>query len=193
MATAAKPATRTRHTAEERREQILEAALIEFAAGGLHGTSTDSIAARAGISQPYLFRLFGTKKELFLACYGTCCKQVQAAFETAAESVAPDATPEERLLEMGNAYKALLANRDLMRMQMQGHVAAAADPEIRTAARRRFGELFAFVERASGAAPEQVLAFFATGMLLNVSVALGLSGIQLSEPEAWTAALKRDG
>lgn len=187
----AKPKPRARRmSADERRGEVLEAALVEFAAGGLHGTSTEVIAARAGVSQPYLFRLFGTKKELFLACYRLCCEQVLAAFQAAAEKAAPDATPEERLLEMGKAYKGLLANHDLPRMQMQGYV-AAADPEIRAAARKRYAELFGFVEQASGAPSEQVVAFFATGMLLNVSASLGLSGIEISDPEAWAVALKR--
>ena len=59
--------TRTRSTAQERRAELLAAALSEFAIGGLHGTSTEAIAKRAGISHAYLFRLFGTKKQLFIA------------------------------------------------------------------------------------------------------------------------------
>ena len=57
------PTTTQRQSAEERREEILEAALVEFADRGLHGTSTEDIARRVGISQPYVFRLFGTKKQ----------------------------------------------------------------------------------------------------------------------------------
>jgi AcrR family transcriptional regulator len=53
---------RERKSAEVRREDILEA-IDEFAVGELHGTSTEDITRRAGISQPDLFRLFGTKKE----------------------------------------------------------------------------------------------------------------------------------
>src|SRR5204863_476321 len=55
-----------RKTADQRREEILVAAFDEFAEHGLHGTSTDVIARKAGVSQPYVFRLFGTKKELYL-------------------------------------------------------------------------------------------------------------------------------
>jgi AcrR family transcriptional regulator len=67
-----------RKSAEVRREEILEAAVKEFAYGGLHGTSTERIAQRAGISQPYLFRLFGTKKELFIAANQRCFGRVLA-------------------------------------------------------------------------------------------------------------------
>jgi AcrR family transcriptional regulator len=191
MAATTKPVTRTRRTADERREEILEAAIAEFAIGGLHGTSTETIAARAGISQPYLFRLYGTKKELFMACYLRCCEEVMTAFESAAAEVPEGAGPDERLLAMGRAYEELIANADLLRIQMQAYVAAAADPEIRAAARARYGELFRFVERASGADAERVLRFFATGMLLNVSAALGHDPGDPKEHEAWAASFRK--
>src|SRR5438105_14215668 len=74
----------SRKSAGERREEILEAAMIEFAEKGLYGTSTDDIARRVGVSQPYLFRLFGTKKELFIAAVERCLEQTLALFRTAA-------------------------------------------------------------------------------------------------------------
>ena len=64
--------TTTRQTAEERREAVLDAATHEFAVKGFHGASTEDIARAAGISQPYLFRLFGSKKELYLAAFARC-------------------------------------------------------------------------------------------------------------------------
>ncbi len=57
----------TRRTADERREDGIAAGIVEFAALGLHGASTVTIAARAGISQPCVLWLFGAKKALFLA------------------------------------------------------------------------------------------------------------------------------
>jgi AcrR family transcriptional regulator len=180
-----------RRTAEERREEILEAAIAEFGAGGLNGTSTENIAARAGISQPYLFRLFGTKKDLFTACYMRCCELIMQAFREAAEDVPDDATPEERLRAMGSAYTTLIANPDLLRIQLQGYVAAVADADIRATARRRFAELFGYVQRTSGVDDERVLNFFAHGMLLNVSVALGHSGVDPKEHEAWAASFRK--
>jgi hypothetical protein len=57
----------TRKTREVRRDEVLDAALEVFAELGLHHASTEDIARRAGISQPYVFRLFATKKELFSA------------------------------------------------------------------------------------------------------------------------------
>ena len=53
-------------SAEERREMVLEAAVAGFAVRGMAGTSTEDVARSAGISQPYLFRLFPTKKACLL-------------------------------------------------------------------------------------------------------------------------------
>src|SRR6185503_2776539 len=105
---------RTRKSAEERREDILEVAIRHFALGGLHGTSTEAIAREAGISQPYLFRLFRTKKELFLACVDRADGRVFEAFRTAAA----EAGDEDRLKAMGHAYiDDLLPDRHAILMQ----------------------------------------------------------------------------
>ena len=181
-----------RLTADQRREDVLDAAMGAFAAGGLHGTSTEDIAERAGISQPYLFRLFGTKKELFLACYARGCERVRDAFRAAAAEVPPEAPSDERLLAMGMAYEGLIADRDLLRIQLQAYV-LADDADVRAAARRAFADLFAVVEEASGAGDEDVLRFFAKGMLLNVSAALGLRDMHPGDPGAWAAAFRRGG
>ena len=133
-----------RKSAEVRREEILEAAMKEFAYGGLHGTSTEKIAARAGISQPYLFRLFGTKKELFIASSTRCFGRVLAAFQEAAAGK----TGYEAKKAMGRAYDQLLADREMLLGQMQMY-AACSDPQIRDATRHGFAELFRFVEQAT--------------------------------------------
>src|SRR3954453_22159104 len=73
-----------RLSADERRADVVEAAVKAFAAGGLHGPSTEDVARLAGVSQPYLFRLFGTKKDLFLAAVDRAFERIQSAFEEAA-------------------------------------------------------------------------------------------------------------
>ena len=158
-----------RKTAGERREEIIEAAFAEFAERGLHGTSTEAIAKRAGVSQPYLFRLFGTKKELFLAALHRCFRVTLETFMRAAEGKQGP----EALRAMGNAYIDLLGDRQKLRMQMHGYV-ASEDPEIRDVVRRNFGELVAFVERTTGADDETIRDFFSHGMLLNVMTAMEL-------------------
>src|SRR3954454_7320489 len=111
---------RVRKSADERREEILAVALRHFAIGGLHGTSTEGIAREAGISQPYLFRLFHTKRELFLACSDRACDHVSHAFRRACDGVPPD----ERLDAMGHAYVAeLLPERHEIMLLLQSYAA----------------------------------------------------------------------
>src|SRR5262245_47217135 len=105
--------TGVRMSAEERREMVLEAAVAEFALHGMAGTSTEDVARRAGISQPYLFRLFPTKKGLFLALVERCDQRIEEAFTTAAG----DKTGEAALAAMGTAYERLLENRTLLLLQ----------------------------------------------------------------------------
>jgi AcrR family transcriptional regulator len=162
-------ASTERKSAEQRREEIIEAAFVEFAEHGLHGTSTESIAKRAGVSQPYLFRLFGTKKELFLAALHRCFRVTLETFMRAAEGK----QGEEAMRAMGQAYIDLLGDRQKLRMQMHGYV-SCEDPEICDVVRRNFGELVAFVERTTGAGDETIRDFFSHGMLLNVMTAMEL-------------------
>src|SRR4051812_38492710 len=153
---------RVRKSAEERREEILEVALRHFAIGGLHGTSTEAIAREAGISQPYLFRLFHTKRELFVACVDRADAKVSEVFRRAA-AAAPEG---ERLKAMGQAYgDELLPDRHAVLMQMQGYV-ATSDPVIQAHVRENFGRLVAEVTELSGADEALVWGFFAQGMLL---------------------------
>src|SRR5919201_2550806 len=168
----------TRKTAEERREQVLDAALEVFAEHGLSGASTDDIARRAGISQPYLFRLFRTKKDLFIAATERCFRETRETFERAARGK----RGEEALRAMGGAYGELIrSNPNRLRGQMQAYVAAVGDPEIRAVVRKGYGEIVDFVEDASGVDPERLSMFFARGMLINVVAAMDL----LDAQELW--------
>src|SRR3954466_14769423 len=155
----------TRSTAAARRDSILDAALVEFAERGFEGTSTQDIARRAGISQPYLFRLFGTKKELFKATAARCLRETLEMFQRAAEGK----RGEEALQAMGAAYRDefILGDRMRLRAQMQTY-AACEDPEISQVVRDGYGDLVAYVQRVSGLPAEEVARFFATGMLMNV-------------------------
>jgi AcrR family transcriptional regulator len=169
--------TGTRQSADQRREAVLEAALLEFAERGLHGASADEIARRAGISQPYLFRLFGTKKELYVASVERCWAETLAVFERSSEGL----TGQAALKAMGSAYHELLADRTMLRAQLQAY-AACDDADVRRAVRRGFGEIMALVERVSGAPPAEITRWFAMGMLLNVVAAMDLQ--QAREPWA---------
>src|SRR5712692_7659578 len=149
----------TRLSAAERRDDVLDAALIEFADRGFEGTSTEDIAKRAGISQPYLLQLF----------------------QRAAEGL----RGEESLHAIGEAYvEQLETNRVWLRAQMQGY-AASEDPEIRRVVREGFGDLIAYVRRVSRADWPQIWQFFATGMLLNVLSSMQVT----DNPEPWMTEL----
>jgi AcrR family transcriptional regulator len=166
---ASAPSSRTLSTADERREEILEAAQGVFAVRGLHGTPTMEIAKAAGISQAYLFRLFPTKAELYIALVQRCNERVQRTFADAA--AAAKASGDDVLPAMGRAYIGLLADRNLLLGQLHAH-AACDDEAIRDEMRRGFAQLVDLVERESGAEPDEVRTFFAHGMLLNVLAAM---------------------
>ncbi len=162
----AKTATR-KMTAAERRAQILAIAAEEFAIGGLHGTSTEAIARRAEITQAYVFRLFGSKKNLFI-------QVVTAAFDQLVErmeAAAGDKTGLEALSAMGRTYDELLADRTALLLQLQGF-AAASEPEVREAVRERFARMWDMVSATTGLDPVAVKSFLAFGMLLNNGAAL---------------------
>jgi AcrR family transcriptional regulator len=173
-----------RKSAEERREEILTVAMAHFAAGGYHGTSTEVIAKEAGISQPYLFRLFRTKRELFLACNDRACHKVLEAFRRAAA----DAPEGQKLQAMGCAYTdELLPDRHAILMMMQGY-AAVSDDGIQEHVREGYGNVVSEVAEMSGAAPDEVWTFFANGMLLNIVAALDLQRSDHPVFRAWTAS-----
>ena len=159
-----------RITSEERRDQLIDAAVAEFAATGFQATSTTAIAKRAGISQPYVYALFPNKHELFLAANLRVVDRIRTAFAEAARGLP---TPEERLDAMGDAYMQLLENREEIMFQHQAN-AAAGDPALRESVRREFMRLFDDVGRLSGAPKEDVCVFMAKGMFLNVIAALDL-------------------
>jgi AcrR family transcriptional regulator len=174
-------AVTTRKSAAERRDEILEAALVEFAAHGLDGGSTEAIAKAVGISQPYVFRLFGTKKQLFMATVERCLRGTLEMMHTASAGL----TGEAALEGIAEAYSARLATDPMyLRSQMQAY-AACEDPEIREVVRRGYGDLVEYVERVSGLPSERVSHFFAKGMLLNVIASMDLLGAN----EGWAERL----
>ena len=163
---------------------VLETAVAEFAGHGLAGTSTEDVARRAGISQPYLFRLFPTKKALFLALIDRCFRRVEDVFVAAAG----DLTGEGALSAMGDAYEVLLDDRTLLLMQMQIY-AACDDPEIRATTRACYKHAWELVERITGLPFQRVVDFFAVGMLMNVAAAMDLPSVD----ERWTSWCPKDG
>jgi AcrR family transcriptional regulator len=163
-----------RQSADVRRASVLDAAIVEFAKSGYAGTSTEVIASRAGISQPYLFRLFGTKKELFIATYNVVASRIEEAFV----AIAQELKGEEAMVAMGMAYLELLQDPDLLQVQLHGFVAAVADPDIAAACQDTFRRLWHLVNETTHAEPAVMREFFAQGMLCNVLAAIDLSSVE---------------
>src|ERR1700733_11240732 len=173
--------TAERSTAAERREQILKAAVVVFAERGYEGASTDVIARMAGISQPYLFRLFGTKRDLIVATVRMCFADTEQLFTRAAAGF----EGEEAMKAIGDAYIEEIRKSPLkLRAQLQSY-AACDDPAIRTVVAEGFGELVNVAARLTGLDSAQLSEFFAQGMLLNVLAMMG----QFEEPQAWAMRL----
>jgi len=165
---AAKP---KRHTADERREDVIAAAIIEFATHGLEGASTEAIAARAGISQPYVLRLFGTKKALFLASVGRVTSQIMTLWARALDEIDPALSPEQKLWAIGGYYHELVREVNGLRLVLQSF-SAAEDPEVRAEAHRCLRDMHAWVKRETGADPTAIQQWFAIGMMLTVAASI---------------------
>jgi AcrR family transcriptional regulator len=161
-----------RLSADQRRTELLAAAVVEFAESGYHGTRTADIAARAGVSQPYVYALFPDKRSLFLACHDATIERIKESIEKAS---ADSAEEEDLGTILDRAYQALFDQQPhQVLFQVQAHAAATADPVIRTPVRERFIELIELTERLHDASRELVLRHVGRAMLGNVALALDL-------------------
>jgi AcrR family transcriptional regulator len=173
--------TRTRLSAAERSEQLVDAAITTFAATGYAGTSTDEVARLAGVSQPYVIRLFGSKQKLFLAAVEKACGRIGQTFRDAAKDDAD-------LAALAAAYRTLLADRDLLRMLLHGY-AASSDPEIGEVVRNRFSQIYRTIRELTGAEPEAARQFLAHGMLITVLSAMRVVGPDSVPADPWMTEL----
>jgi AcrR family transcriptional regulator len=174
--------SRQRVPASERRDALIDAAVHEFAHGGLHGTPVDRIARRVGVAQPYVFSLFGSKRELFLAAVERGFELVADTFTKAAAEFDPTiALPDTGIKQaMGHAYAEMLdSDRDYLMLQLHAY-AACDDDEIRDRVRAAYARLVAHVESLWQASPEEIDEFFRYGMWLNVAAALGVEDLSAS-------------
>ncbi|WP_079191452.1 TetR/AcrR family transcriptional regulator [Streptomyces sp. CB00455] len=164
-----------RMSAEERRESVIRAAMYEFARGGYYGTSTEVIAKRVGVSQPYLFRLFPNKQAIFLAAAVRCTEDIRLAFEGAGEGL----RGEDARKAMAAAYRQLITDHpDKLQMQLQIHVTVAAaeaagEPEFGEMVRAGWMRLWDTVHGPLGGDVEETTSFMASGMLINTLAAMG--------------------
>ena len=162
--------TAPRMKAADRRELILDAATAVFGAKSYVGTTTDEVARAAGVSQPYVVRLFGTKAKLYIAVIERAYERVIGEFR----QVLPG-PPEERVKRMGAAYAGLLSERGMLPV-IANSTALGGDPEIGPVARAGFNSIWRFVRDEAGLTEEQTRDFMAGGMLINAIVGLRLVG-----------------
>ncbi len=181
--------------AAERREEMIEAAISEFARSGLHGTPVSRIARRIGVAQPYVFSLFPTKRDLFIAAVERCFDRVAATFTQAAAEFQQDsaaAPGEVRSDEAGpgehandsdiqdllgkQAIELMMKDREVVMLQLQSY-AACDDEVIREHVRARWAQLAAHVQQLTGADTATLSEFFSWGMWYTVMIAIGASGI----------------
>lgn len=163
-----------RSSGAQRRDDILAAALAEFAAHGYFATRTADIARRVGISQPYIYALFTDKKELFLACHELAMQRLRGALYQATAAAAGEPGPPLALSRVETAMRELVTSDPTQLMfQLQAH-AAASDPQIREAVRERFMAMVDEGVRATGASRGVVLEHLARGLFFTVALALDL-------------------
>jgi AcrR family transcriptional regulator len=179
MRTPSSSKPRKRVPASERRDALIDAAVYEFARGGLRGTPVEHIARRVGVTQPYVFSLFGGKRELFLAAVQRGFDEIARLFTRAAAEFEP--SPEEPeydvLAAMGAAYVEMLTTRREYLMLQHHAYAACDDKVIRDHVRQAYAQLVEHVRALSGACAERLDDFFRTGMWLNVAAAMGVEDL----------------
>lgn len=179
--------TKQRVPAAERREALIDAAMHEFAHSGLHGTPVDRIARRVGVAQPYVFSLFPTKRDLFIAAVERCFDRTMQMFTEAAEAYDPDtAEPGSDVLSaLGQRYiEQLQTDRSLLMLQL--HAYAACDDEvIRDRVRAGYARLLVRIREISGATSEQIDEFIRVGMWLNVAAAMGVEDLSIACDWVW--------
>jgi AcrR family transcriptional regulator len=185
MAASTKTEPRKRVPAAERRDALIEAAVHHFAHGGLQGTKVSAIAADVGVAQPYVFSLFPTKRDLFIAAVGRCFAKISALFEAAAAAYdknGPQEPEEDKLKAIGHAYMGAIAdNPDQLLLQLQAYAACGDDVEIQAFVRREYARLIELIRKISEVADDEELdGFFQAGMWCNVAAALGVEDFSVS-------------
>ncbi|MFC9789936.1 TetR/AcrR family transcriptional regulator [Rhodococcus sp. NPDC127528] len=161
----------TRMNAADRRELVLAAASRAFARGGYAGTSTDAVAREAGVSQPYVVRMFGTKAELFREVFARALARIVETFDSELDKMVIDPDSDEFWAQLGAAYGGLISDQDLLLVMMHGF-SAGGTPEIGAQARSTMSQIYTQIRDRTGCTPEKARQFIAQGMLINIMLAM---------------------
>ena len=184
MTTTAPESGGTRMRSEDRRVLILEAATAVFGERGYHGATTDVIARAAGVSQPYVVRMFGSKEAMFLAVLDRALDRIIETFRASIEEnrASGDADDREALARcVGRGYVDLLADRGLLLSLMQAFM-LGSDPVVGAAGRSGLRRVYGYLRDEVGLDAEATTHFLAHGMLLNTVVGLRMADDYQRDP-----------
>jgi AcrR family transcriptional regulator len=162
--------------AEDRRELILVAATRVFGDTGYVGTTTDDIARAAGVSQPYVVRMFGTKQKLYLEVLGRALATLLATFRAALS----EESDVELGTRLGVAYAGMASDRSGLLLSLMHAFVLGGEPEIGYAARCGFLDVYTFLRDEAGFPAEQATQFLAYGMLMNTLIGVRM-GVEFVE------------
>lgn len=172
--------------ADTRKEAIVEAALVAFSDSGFAATPVTAVAAKAGISQAYVFKLYPTKEELFVAAVERCYERIEETLEKSARFAA-GSMPEDILAAMAEGYAKLIADRNILMIQV--HAQSASDvPAIRQAVRRGLARIVRFAKERSGAGDDAIQRFIAFGQLCHLITTTDIFDLD----EDWARVLARN-
>jgi AcrR family transcriptional regulator len=165
---------------EARRQAVLDTACRVFSRSSYRGATTAEIAREAGISEPILYRHFGSKRDLYLACLDQAWVELRAIAEEARA-----ADPGGCLGAVASAYMASRSRVRLIDLWIQGLAEAAQDAVIAQALKRQIRDVHSYFvevihdgqERGNVHSDRDPVAeawiFVASGLLATVDHRLG--------------------
>jgi len=171
---------RTRLPAGERRQAVLDTACLVFSKSSYRGATTAEIARQAGITEPILYRHFGSKRDLYLACLEESWRVLR---EVAEQAVRDD--PARCLGAVADIYMAKQAKIRLVDLWIQALTEASEDAMIAEAVKQQIREVHAFfadmIQRGQAAgvvvgdrdAVAEAWIFVAGGLLATIDQRLG--------------------
>ncbi|MFC4302497.1 TetR/AcrR family transcriptional regulator [Cohnella boryungensis] len=156
--------------AANRKEQILNSAVILFASQGFYKTTTAHVAEAVGVTQPYVFHFFKTKEQLYLAVLERAYERLLRAFS------AVEAPPDVIVHRMAEAFNTLMdsyRNEILLLMQCF----TTPEPGVRQFVQNGFSLIYETVKARFAAAGvpkagEEASFFISCGMIITLSEVL---------------------
>ncbi|HEX8631859.1 MAG TPA: TetR/AcrR family transcriptional regulator [Catenuloplanes sp.] len=157
-----------RGTAARRRADAITAGMSAFADHGLTTMAIQRIADEIGVSQPYVFRLFGNKQAVFQACLGELEIRIRRMFRQAVAT-----SPDDPLHAMGAAFREFVADGTMSGLWLQACAVARSDESVAARCRALISGVLEEAERLTAATPDDLARFLANGALVTVLQAVG--------------------